>query len=133
MQRGICYLGLSVGGFAEHSDAVKPSDGGHCCRRAWAVFTEKLMTTEVYLNTASEVSPGALLLFGGELKRHRDTLTVVDGFINFETDRRCADLITEMRHALDQVLQSKLEMPHTDVSHFSRPLIQASIELLRYH
>lgn len=95
------------------------------------MFTEKLMTTTVFLSTASEVSPGALLLFGGELQRRQDTLTVVDGFVDFHTDTACADLITEMRHALDQVLQSKLEMPSSDVSEFSRPLIQASVELLR--
>lgn len=101
------------------------------CRYGWAVFTEKLMTTEVFLSTATAVSPGALLLFGGKLQRRGNTLTVVDGFIEFETEAACAELVTEMRSDMDQVLQSKLETPGTDISQFSRPLIQASVHLLQ--
>lgn len=111
---------------------LKCGVGARECRYAWAVFTEKLMTTEIYLSTATAVSPGALLLFGGELRRQgQETLGVVPGFIEFKAHPVCAGLIAEMRRGMDRVLQSKLEAPGTDVTEVSRPLIQASIQLLR--
>lgn len=93
------------------------------------MYTDKVLTQKVYLRTATEVPAGALALFGSGAHAKGDRVSVIEGFIELQTDGKQREAIVSTQQRLDQLLTAKLENPGLDVSAASRPLIQATIAI----
>jgi hypothetical protein len=95
------------------------------------VYTEKILTQQVYLHTASEVTGGAIALFGAGAHHSRGCLTVIDGFIELDASPEVCEAFASTQQRLDRLLTAKLENPGLDVSAASIPLLQATMALAR--
>lgn len=108
------------------------------------MYTSKLFTQSVSLWDASVVSPMALLLFGGAVEGdtpglHHDDGTIDDegavtmqqGWITFEGDRRALRCALRLRACMARLLDAKLQRPDVDVTAAAQPLYAAVLDLLR--
>jgi hypothetical protein len=102
------------------------------------VYTEKLLTSELFLFQASEVPSSALLLFGGDLEHdangdaNTNELSVNEGFARFALDSRSAGVILRARAGIERLLDVKLHTPSVNVQSAARPLIEAVLAVLRW-
>jgi ATP-dependent RNA helicase DHX57 len=98
-----------------HPASVNFSQGEF--KSPWLVYCEKMETTKVYIRDSTEVSPYALLLFGGPIAVDHGSGTVtVGGFVRLRAPGRVAVLAREVREALDELLDAKVRDPRTDMS-----------------
>ena len=131
-----------------------------CCREGsrnfQAVYTDKLLTSQISLSDASEVSATALLLFGGDIaygsalnpqsmpadmrasngaaqsELASDELGMLKGWLRFESDARSAHTIHALRRAMDAWLAHSLDAPQRNAAARAEPLVAAVLEVLNW-
>lgn len=81
------------------------------------VYHERVQTTKVFLRDCTEVSPYALLLFGGAIDvRVAEGIIVLDSWARFRTVGRIAALIGSLRSKIDELLLIKISDPSVDIA-----------------
>ena len=76
----------------------------------WIVFYEKFETHRVYIAATSQVSPFALLLFGGTiLVKHMDRLVKIDEWITLNVAAQTGVIFRELRLRIDLLLKEIIE------------------------
>lgn len=91
-----------------------------------------MLTTKLYLSTATLVLPAHLALFGSGTSRS-GRLAAVDGFLEFEAHPEACKVISDTRACLSQLLSAKFDNPGVDLTDASTPLIDATILLAETH
>ena len=97
------------------------------------MYTNALLTKEVFLSTVTEVSSEAILLFGGTLEQSADrpqVLTMEQRMYEFEMDRNTVELLLQLRAEMDSLLAAKLADPQLDISNVGAHIINAVVQLL---
>lgn len=84
----------------------------------WLCYYLKMKSTSIFIHDASEVSAFPLLFFGGEIKSFYDKevnedMISVDDWIVFKSKPNIANLVKELRHELDRILEEKIKEPNT--------------------
>lgn len=97
----------------------------------WLVYHEKVHTSKVFVRDCTEVSPYAILLFGGKISVQAGLgkIAVDDGWVRFEAVGRIAALVNGLRQRLDGMLWEKIEDPRLDIA--GSKLSRALVELLQ--
>ncbi|CAG9462498.1 unnamed protein product [Pedinophyceae sp. YPF-701] len=97
----------------------------------WLVYSDKVMTSGIYLLASTMVSDYALLLMGGELKHEADgTISMHGGYIRFNTAPEVDRLIVRLRSQLQAVLARKVADPGLDIDGEAGALVRAVVALL---
>ena len=98
----------------------------------WLIFHEKVRTSRLFVRTTMLATPFALLLFGAQTIEvdHISRTVVADQWIVFRCPPKTALVIKALRAQLSQVLQRKLDAPHTLIAEEGRALIDAVRKLL---
>ncbi|CAM9202651.1 unnamed protein product [Chrysoparadoxa australica] len=102
---------------------------------SWLVYHELVHTSSVYISESTQVSPYALMLFGGALRvspaSSKVSMTHSSGqdWIRFTAMARIAALINRLRERLDVLLWEKIEDPEKDITGVKE--VQALVELLK--
>lgn len=96
----------------------------------WLVYHERVHTSRVFARDCTEVSPYALLLFGGRVAVQAGAGRIaVDDWVRFEAVGRIAALVNKLRQRLDGMLWEKIQDPRLDVA--GSKLSEALVELLQ--
>ncbi|CAM9855013.1 unnamed protein product, partial [Ectocarpus sp. 12 AP-2014] len=96
----------------------------------WLVYHERVHTSRVFVRDCTEVSPYALLLFGGQVAVQAGLGRIaVDEWVRFEAVGRIAALVNRLRQRLDGMLWEKIQDPRLDVA--GSKLSEALVELLQ--
>lgn len=96
----------------------------------WLVYHERVHTSQVFVRDCTEVSPFALLLFGGRISVQAGQGRIaVDDWVRFEAIGRIAALVNKLRQRLDAMLWEKIQNPRVDVA--GSKLSEALVELLQ--
>lgn len=104
-------------------------------RHNWAVYSEQLKTSQLFVRDVTVVSPYALLLFGGAIVYEHDKglLRVgKDGWIFFRSPPEPGVLLKLLRQLLDSILATKLASPEMPVADMpgGREVISAVVDLI---
>ncbi|XP_059140316.1 putative ATP-dependent RNA helicase DHX57 [Physella acuta] len=106
----------------------------------YLVYHEKVKTSKVYLRDCTVVSQNSLLLFAGggiTIKNSYGRILVyVDDLIRFQTaDRKGAELIRDLRTALDHLLSQKISQPDLDLQTYpnGKKVIDCIVNLITDH
>uniref|UniRef100_A0A672HHI3 Putative ATP-dependent RNA helicase DHX57 n=1 Tax=Salarias fasciatus TaxID=181472 RepID=A0A672HHI3_SALFA len=103
---------------------VHPSSVNYTVRQyksPYLVYHEKVKTSRVFIRDCSMVSVYPLVLFGGgqvnvEMHKGEFVVSLDDGWIRFAaTSHQVAELVTELRWELDQLLEDKIRSPSMDL------------------
>jgi hypothetical protein len=101
----------------------------------WAVYTDKLQTSSIFLHQMSEVSSSALALFAGpsNVQQHgsQQRLCLQKNWMQFATDQAGIDAVNRMRGAIDRVLDVQLHSPNADADSAAAPLAEAVSALVQ--
>ena len=96
----------------------------------WLVYHERVHTSRVFVRDCTEVSPYAVLLFGGQVSVQAGLGRIaVDDWVRFEATGRIAALVNKLRQRLDEMLWEKIQDPRLDVA--GSKLSEALVELLQ--
>ncbi|CAM9135591.1 unnamed protein product [Choristocarpus tenellus] len=96
----------------------------------WLVYHERVHTSRVFVRDCTEVSPYALLLFGGQVAVQAGLGRItVDDWVRFEAIGRIAALVNKLRQRLDSMLLEKIGDPRLDIA--GSKLSMALVELLQ--
>ena len=96
----------------------------------WLVYHERVHTSRVFVRDCTEVSPYAVLLFGGQVSVQAGLGRIaVDDWVRFEAIGRIAALVNKLRQRLDEMLWEKIQDPRLDVA--GSKLSEALVELLQ--
>ncbi|CAM9510077.1 unnamed protein product, partial [Heterosigma akashiwo] len=110
-----------------HPSSVNFSQAGYKC--PWLVYNEKISTSKVFILDSTEVSPYALLLFGGKITVDAlKGVVEVDEWIKFSAVGRIAALMKALRQQLDRLLTRKIEDPGLNIS--ESEAINAAVEVI---
>ena len=100
----------------------------------WLCYYEKMKTVHVNLYDTSEVSPFALLFFGGDIKTFRDDEGVnrisVDDFITFKAESKISDTVKNLRKELDKMLEIKIKQPHWQWNDAQTSILHSIVDLI---
>uniref|UniRef100_A0A3Q1FUL6 Putative ATP-dependent RNA helicase DHX57 n=1 Tax=Acanthochromis polyacanthus TaxID=80966 RepID=A0A3Q1FUL6_9TELE len=103
---------------------VHPSSVNYTVRHynsPYLVYHEKVKTSRVFIRDCSMVSVYALVLFGGgqinkDIHKGEFVISLDDGWIRFAaSSNQVADLVSELRFELDQLLEDKIRNPSVDL------------------
>jgi len=110
-QRSMSYT-TSDGAVHLHPVSCNHSGAGRKLAPCWMAYLERVQTSRVYIRDSTVVSPYALLLFGGEIEvlyEHREL--TVDKWMRFQAAPRTAVIFRQLRVAVEQLLERKIEQP----------------------
>ena len=100
----------------------------------WLCYYEKIKTAQVNLYDTSEVSPYALLFFGGNIRTFVDNDGVsrmsVDEWIKFKVEPRIVDAVKRLRSQLDKLLEIKVKRPQWKWSKAQIAVLDSIIDLM---
>ncbi|CAN0418977.1 unnamed protein product [Discosporangium mesarthrocarpum] len=121
---GACGPGLDDRVFV-HPSSINSATNDWSC--PYLVYHERVHTSRVFVRDCTEVSPYALLLFGGQVAVQAGLGKItVDGWVRFEAIGRIAALVNKLKQQLDAMLWEKIGDPRLDVagSKLSRALVK---------
>ncbi|XP_072015621.1 LOW QUALITY PROTEIN: ATP-dependent DNA/RNA helicase DHX36-like [Amphiura filiformis] len=123
MKRPAKFRTPSDGNVKVHPKSVN-CDGKEFNGNRWMLYHLKLKSTGIFLHDTSIVEPYPLLFFGGKLQScDEDGMNVItmDGLVKFHAPARIAQLVQELRHQMEQLLEHKITHPGiTNWQHNSR-------------
>lgn len=103
---------------------VHPSSVNYTVRHynsPYLVYHEKVKTSRVFIRDCSMVSVYPLVLFGGgqvnkDIHKGEFVISLDDGWIRFAaSSNQVAELVSELRYELDQLLEDKIRNPSVDL------------------